>query len=492
MSVEQNSNYDLSKLADSDDPEFLHNLRVAYLNITQNQMKEYFKILGNHFTHKLHTKQGNEILAAITAVMPFERAGEIFEESGIINFLPFGLKQFSEKLLDLLFFVANKCPSVFDDSQVVAKLSQFCESFPRKVLTIIAFYGQQWSTVKNPMTMLDILFHKSESFRNAECAEDYVSLMIWLLRNYEEFKNQRLQHCWSYLCDMLTSTAPLVINVTYNGLCAAFEINPGLIQTFGYPSEAIACHIQHKSTQQATLSLLLRYPPLPNAKYIDQIIISLTELAEKDERATLLLLELATDESISDILIQHPSWMCKGIPRILDTLRLFGIVILHNELRQKVIETHETVGFFMSLLQVNSVGVCNAVCTIMKKLSPTPEFITLLSSSGFLAGYFGVSLEMNDPSVRLSALRLLDTLSRVKFVPEFMDMIPLVVDLCKNGGDLALPAAVVAVKLARYPKCAKEMRSKRLDEFFQQPLNDPRIKKYGNKFLSILSHIEVA
>ena len=489
MSTEPQSNFNLNRLSDTSDPSFLQCVRVAYLNISTNQLLEYFRILTSHFSHRLHTRTGNEILAGIAAVMSIDRAGEIFEENKIINKLPFHQKQYAEQLLDLLFFVANKAPGAFTD-QIASQFADLCPENPRKCLTILAFYAQQFEKVANPMPMLDVLFHKSSCFRKIECAEDYISLLIWLLRNYPRFRDERLQHCWTYLCDMLTVTTASIICNIYNGLCAVFEIDPEKIKTYGYPSEAIACHIQHRSTQQATISFLLRYLPLPTAKYIDQILISLAEIAQNDEKATLLLLELATDESNSEILLTHPFWMSKVLPTTLDTLLLFGVIIIHEDLREIIVNTPETVNFFINLLQVNSIGVCNAVCTIMKHLPLTQDFVSSLSSSGFLAGYFGVSLEMNDPSVRLSALRLLDTLSRVKFVTEFIDMIPLVVDLIKENGELSLPASAVSARLARYPKCAKEFKARKLDEYFMQPIHDPRIKKYGDKFLTILSHID--
>ena len=128
------------------------------------------------------------------------------------------------------------------------------------------------------------------------------------------------------------------------------------------------------------------------------------------------------------------------LPKTLDTLRLFGVVILHVNLRKKIMESNHSIQFFLNLLQINSVGVCNAVCNIMKRLPLTEEYVASLSSSGFLSGYFRVVPEVNDKSVQLSALRLLDTLARVRFVPEFMTMIEFVVKLCNSGGELAFEA----------------------------------------------------
>lgn len=487
--MSKETGYNLQKLTNVTDNLFIQYVRVAYMTLAPNQLQEYFQILTSHFSHRLHTDAGNEIISGLCRVMNFEKAGEIFEQNGFIRQLPFKQKQYTTQLLDLLFFLVNKAPNCFDD-KAAAQIASLVEQEPRKCLTLLAFYAQQYEKIRDPMPVLDILFHESKNFRTSDCIADYISLLVWLLRQYPRFAQERLQHCWSYLLDMLTITTASHICMIYNGLCAVFEINPEKVKEFGIPSEAIACHVQHRSTQQATLSLLIRYPPPPSAKYIDQIILILTEIATYDEKATLLLLELAMEESNCKILLKNSEWMCRPLPRTLDTLRLFGVVVLHENLRALVVDCPNTIAFFMSLLQVNSVGVCNAVCTIMKRLPLTPEFVASLSSSGFLAGYFGVAQEISDASVQLSALRLLDTLARVRFVQEFMEMIPLVVKLCRTGEELALPAAAVAVRLVRYPKCAKELKAKKLDEFFKQPIADPRVKKYGDKFLVVLSKIE--
>ncbi|EAX96957.1 hypothetical protein TVAG_414380 [Trichomonas vaginalis G3] len=496
--MSKEAGYNLQKLTNVTDNLFIQYVRVAYLTLLPNQLQEYFQILISHFSHRLHTDAGNEIISGLCRVMNLEKAGEIFEQNGFIRQLPFKQKQYTTQLLDFLFFLVNKAPNCFDD-KAAAQIALLVEQEPRKCLTLLAFYAQQYDKIRDPMPFLDILFHESKNFRSSDCIADYISLLIWLLRQYPRFAEERLEHCWSYLLDMLTITTASHICMIYNGLCAVYEINPEKVKKFGIPSEAIACHVQHRSTQQATLSLLIRYPPPPDAKYIEQIILILTEIATYDEKATLLLLELAMEESNCKILVNNSEWMCRSLPRTLDTLRLFGVVILHESLRPAIVECPNTIAFFMSLLQVNSVGVCNAVCTIMKRLPLTVEFVFSLSSSGFLAGYFGEAREISEKksvessaqmSVQLSALRLLDTLARVRFVQEFMDMIPLVVDLCRTGKELALPASAVAVRLVRYPKCAKEMKARKLDEFYKQPIADPRVKKYGDKFLAVLSKIE--
>lgn len=488
---EQQIGYNLQRLTNASDPMFIQCVRVAYLNLKPNQVPDYYRILLNHFSHRLHTKTGNEILAGICNVLEMRDYSQVFVDNDFTKLLPFSQRQYESQLLDLLFILVQKVPKVFTD-RVAAQVATLVEESPRKCLTLIAMYAQQFENVDDPLPIVDILFHQSECFRGLDCAEDYISLIVWLLRQCPQFKTGRFQHSWTYLCDMLTITNPVIINTIYSGLCAIFEIDPDTVKTYGYPSEAIACHIQHSSTQSSTLSLLLRYPPPPHSKCIEQIIITLTEIAKYDEKATLLLLGLAMEESNALILIQNPHWMINSLPKILDTLRLFGVVMLHDNLRVLIVQSPSTIGFFLNLLQVNSVGVCNAVCTIIKRLPLTPDFINRLSQSGFLAGYFGCAQEINDKSVRVSALRLIDTIAKIRFVSEFMDMIDLIIKLIKGGQDMMLPAAAVATRLVRYPKCARVFGQKKLNEYFMQPFTEPHMKKYAEKFLTVYNKINLA
>ena len=338
--------------------------------------------------------------------------------------------------------------------------------------------------------MVDILFRQSDEFRSVECADDYVSLLVWMLKKYPNFKKQRIKHCWTYVCDMLTLSNVAILNTCYYGLCSIADSDTEAIIDCGYPVSAISRHIMRRPLQASTLSLLMRYPPPPDTRHMDEILLSLIEVAQTDEKATLLLMGLAMDGTNALSLLHNPVWMARGLPKTLDTLRLFCVILLHQELRETIVQTPETIDFFRGLLSSNSVGMCSAICTMLRRLPLTPDFVVQLSESGFLGSYFSSVLENEEKEVLLSALRLLDTIARVKYVRELSEMVDTVVRLVKEQSELNVAAASVAIDLCKYPKCAKLFKQKRLDEFFKQPIRDQRLKKHAERFLQVLSRVE--
>ena len=106
-------------------------------------------------------------------------------------------------------------------------------------------------------------------------------------------------------------------------------------------------------------------------------------------------------------------------------------------------------------------GMTGAICTIIKKLPLTPEFVQSLSDSGFLGSYFSSVLENEDADVLMSALRLLDVLSHTCYVREMGEMVDTVVRLIKEPNPLSTAAASVAVDLCRHSKCASLFKQKR-------------------------------
>lgn len=481
--------YSIQKLKDSSDPTFVQCLRVSHLSLTTEQVSEYFEILLSHFSSKFETKYGNEILVSICSVIDNDENASVFVQNGCVDSLPFAQKQYFNQILDILFILVRKAPNIFND-RISSHIASYCEDAPRKCLTLVVMFSQQLEQVDNVLPMLDILFHRSEDFRRKDCINDYISLIIWLLKNCDEFRSERLQHSWTYLCDMLIITSAAVLNTIYCSLCSVYDLNPDLVRTFGYPSEAINVHLKHPSTQAQVLSLMIRYPPPYNSKYMDQIIITLSEIAKKEEKALLLLLGLVLDEDNAKILLQHSGWMCNGCPQILDTLKLFGAIMLHKNLRSRVVKCKHIIPFFTSLLEINSLGVCNAVCSIMRRLPLTDEFLDELSNSGFLAGYFAVVQEINDVKVQISALRLLNILTRVKFLNEYLRMTEFVIVLIRNNSELIRSASNVSVKLVRYPECAKIFREEKMDEFFSQSFTDERMSKYARKFMNEYKKID--
>lgn len=485
------SQVDFELLKQPSNPDFVKYLKISHLKVKQTDLPKYYNILISHFSTHLHTKTGNEILLTICKSLNDIDSINIFAQEKLIEQLPFDQPEFRTQLMDLLYILSKNVPDIFT-AEIASKIMVLVDSEPHKCLLIIAYFAQQFENVREPFPMVDILFRKADSFKSIECADDYVSLLVWMLKTYPLFKEQRIQHCWTYVCDMLTLSNVAILNTCYYGLCAIAEVDGEAIKDVGYPYSAISAHIRRRPIQAAALSLLMRYPPQADTHHMANILLALLDVAQEEEKAAFLLMGLLMDGTNAYILLQNHQWMTKSLPKTLHTMRLFIIIMLHPELRELIVQTPQTIDFFRSLLSENSLGMCNAICTMLRRLPLTPDFVVQLSESGFLGSYFASVLENENNDAMLSALRLLDTISRVKYVPEMSEMVDTVVRLIKSGNDLSLAAASVAIDMCKYPKCAKLFKAKRLNEFFKQSIENPKMKQYADRFLQVLSRVERA
>lgn len=487
LTVESHVDFEMLKYPSR--PEFIKQLKLAPLRIQKHDLGRFFTTILSHFTNRLHSRVGNEILLMICKLLNTEENINIFAKEKCMNLLPFAQKEFRVQLLDLLFILVVNAPKLFN-ADIASQIIHLVPNEPRKCLTLIAHFAQSFDNVPEPFPMIDILFRQSDEFRSIECADDFISLLVWMLQKYQKFKKQRVKHCWTYVCDMLKLSNVAILNTCYYALCAiASEDNSAIIEC-GYPVKTISEHVRRRPLRAATLSLLMRFPPPSETGHMDSILLSLVAVAEDDERATLLLEGLAMDGTNALTLIRNPDWMQKGLPKIIDTMKLFCIILLHQELREEIIQRSETITFFESLLTSNSVGMCSAICTMLRRLPLTPAFVDQLSERGFLGSYFSSILENEEKEVLLSALRLLDTIARVKYVKELSEMVDTIVRLIKEPNELSLAAASVAIDLCKYPKCAKLFSAKRLHEYFRQNMDDSKMRKYADRFLQVLLKVE--
>lgn len=484
MSFREEQNVNFQVLSTPRDKRFMRELRTAPYFVKKNELPDFFSILLGHFQKRIHSRTGNAILLSICKSFYDDDAIEIFAKERMIDLLPYAQKEYRTQLLDLLYILVSKIPDIFNE-KIATQIAPLADAEPRKVLTIIAIFAQSFDEVHDPFPMVDILFRHTESFKAIECADDYISLLCWLMANKPTFRKERNKHCWTYICDMLSLKNIAILNTCYYAMCSMAEIDKKLVDECGYPVPALSRDIRRRPIQSAALSLLVRCPPKSDTRKMEDILQSLIAAAGDNEKAALILMQLSTDSVNALRLLQIPQWMHRGLPGAVDTMRLFCILLLHTDLKPIVVETPETIDLLCGLLSSNSVGMTGAISTIIRKLPLTPEFVQSLSESGFLGSYFSSVLENEDVDVLMSALRLLDALSRICYVREMGEMVDTVVRLIKETNPLSNAAASVAVDMCRHSKCATLFKQNKLPEFFRKPSEDPKMKKYGDRFLQV-------
>ena len=482
MNADEPTNLEILKVPGTD--AFFDELDSAPENLHYSQSREFFEILLSYFRSGVDDETGNAILSTITKVLCNDRHLSTFCAENFVLDLPYKLRQFQDGVFDVLFVLVSLGPFCFEDPDVVRLFAPFIKRNPKKSLTLLAIYCEKFAEIDNPWPMADLLIQEAQRFTGPDLAPNYVSLLTNLCLKYQDYCEGRAEHCWRKICALLNETDILTLKVIYCGLC-----NLATVYKAGkLPLDQIRTHLRVKELQRPALSLLLEVP-LKGEECCDRPLLQIiASIAERDEKATIVLMKSACDKVYADFMIENASfWLAKELPTAVETLRLFLVVFKHKELRQSLSETPEFLEFLKLATDQENSGTLSMICTIVRRIEITEKLVQSFSDSGFLRSFFAMASELNSNVALHSALLMLDTLSRITYTREYMKMCDLVATIITEGGELCEVATLVAAQLCAYKKCALAFKRKRLDEYLKTLLTDPVMKKAARRFLDAIS-----
>ncbi|OHT10954.1 hypothetical protein TRFO_19526 [Tritrichomonas foetus] len=461
--------------------DFLRELANVPRNLNGSNIKQFYSTVIELFKKKDTPEPSmSRLIVALCKTVSVSGFIEPFVKHNFAVDLPYGNSALQEQLLNLFCVIVSHAPSAFN-ATVATKFCRMIKSQPRKCLTVIAILCKQFDQVVDPWPVVDILFKESAHFRNSECAEDYASLLVYLCQEFEDFRDSRLQHCWTAICEALSNeNVPSLITLYYS-LCQLYEVDADRVSQFQFPTAAVAIHLKKPAVVRAVISLLLRITPKHRTSGVVQGLLA---AAHFDVNANLVLVKMATKKSVSKTLIHDATWMTCDLPTKVDTMRLFAVVLSHVDLRPDIASKPEVVDFLKNVTTLDSSGVLTAVCTFVRRLGVTEEYALQLSKSEFLAQYFATATQHTDETTIHSTLLMIDTIAKACYVREFSNVCDYVSNLVKDKNEaISQTACKVAIELARYPKCAQRFQQAKLDDYFTRKQKDPKMKKVAVHFL---------
>ena len=365
-------------------------------------------------------------------------------------------------------------------------MSPLIRNNPKKSLTIIALYCQQFNELDNPWPLVDLLIQDGKRFNTPEVAPDYISLLSFLNKKFIEYRNGRALHCWNQVTSMLLSTDQNVLKCCYGGLCAI----AGGYSGGPLPLDMVALHMKQPDLQDCVLALLnvavLNEKDSANKK----LITSLLTVAETNVKATLVLMKLGCTFSSAQTIMSMPNWISKKLPTMVDTLRLFLVLLRHKELREFIADSPDFIEFLKCIVGLDKSGMVPIACTIIRRVPLSKELVTNLSKSGFLKLFYEAVDEDDDGLTQHSKLLLTDTICRVIFVKDFLIICDRIAKIIMENEEFADAASLVAVRLCKYSKCKARMKELKLDAFFKKNKSDPKYQSIARKFLKAITDTE--
>jgi len=466
---------------------FIEELDFSPDTLKSNQSVEFFEILLSYFANEISLDLGNHILATISKVICVKEHLSVFVQQNFINKLPFNQKAFIDPIFDILYILVTLAPVSFNE-EFSKQFGLLIRRGPQKSLTILALFSQHFDDIDNPWPIVDLLIQESSRFSSFDNIVNYVTLLAFLCRKFPDFCAERGKHCWHKISSIIVSAKDLhIIGAAYFSLYSITEV----YQDGVAPIDAIKIHIKIKELQDSALTLLLAAPPKGKDSKDKQLLLLLISIAEKNRNATLVLIRMALDFEFSEFLVVHSAlWMTKELPTALETFRLFFSVFYHRDLRPLIKDSPNFVSLLKMVVEQENSSTLSMICTIIRRIDITEEFIKQLSDSGFLNIFFSVSTKIGSNVSLHSTFLLIDTLAKVSYSREFLKMCDYVVDTIKERGELSEIAGMVAIQLCNYKKCLQAFQNKHLNEFFQKSTLTPKLKKISAKYFEFLQKTE--
>ena len=462
---------DWEALRDPTDENFLHALRESPPHVRKSQLSRYYQtMLDNYYEVRDRTLRREIIIAIYRTVSYSDAHASNFGD----NFL--SQLTIDEQTLNLVYLLAETVPESLNtiSSEIEAAVSKF----PKQILWIICVYAQKLPEINNPWKIVDILLTHCDDFKVKPFAEDYVSLLAYLVNISDEFCATRGQKAWNAICEVMKIKNEDIVIRCYAALT---KIADAMGSVENFPTGLMCQHLKRVNLQRSCVSLLLHVQP----KRLTQALVSaLLKLAQKELKVTLILMKMATIKANAQVILADTEWLTWKLPTPIDTMRLFAVLLGHKMLRPQIAEKPEIPQFLMNLLDLSACEILNVICTFMRRLPLTTEIVENMSDCGLFQSYFEMSLENENMGVVQSGLLVANTVAKVAYVSEFDYVVEKIIGFVRGRSAMMSIALTVGVSLCRYSECVDVFKQNRFESLLRRRRQDPSLEKLAEKFLA--------
>lgn len=468
---------DLNDLANPEDPIFLDILAIAPSRVRNSQLKRYFTILIDDFYEAKQRYVKNAVITAICKTIYLTNDNlSVFVEFEYIKELTI-----SDETLNLFYVLAEKAPESLNCMR--HQISQAIPGYPKHMLFIIASYCRRFEEMEDPWPISELLLEHLDSFKAKELAEDYVSLLAYLVNLSVDFRNVHGQECWNAICTVMKMKNENVVQRCYAALTRIADLIPDI---HNFPMDLVSRHLTKSYLQRSCISLLLHTTLHSVTK---ELIAALFAIAKTDLKATLVLMKLASSRQVSQVILSDSEWMLCNLPTHIDTIRLFAVILGNKMLRSSIASKPETPQFFTKLLTLESAQSLNVACTFLRRLPLDEVFIQKLSEREFFTTYFSMAFNSENMGIVQSGFFVANTVAVITYIDEFRPVIRKIVEFVKNESTVMKIALQVGLSLCRYRQCAKSFKQKEFHRVLRVLRKDPRFTAIATKFLNSLADI---
>jgi hypothetical protein len=350
--------------------------------------------------------------------------------------------------------------------------------FPAEMTNLLSAYFTRFS--RPTPTFWDnvrFLFGLWFLFYNSTLCDKYIRIIGWLVATYPELLKVHGREIAGIVARFTScpgcvlEAAMVTLTVNPDGLTATKEVVAALTRD------------ERRRHQADTVLLCARSiaPSVETAKLLVNRAVG-----GNDKVAWALLLKYARQgEAHAQTLLAVISW-AKPAPGMSFEypLRVLLAVFLHPSLRRALSRQPEFPVFLRQLCLQNRADLLHTLCSLFQRVPIDPEFVTMLSISGFLASYLGATLEAHDQAIVKFGLILMDVYARRGYADEWVGAVQRCISLIKFrmrefGEDLIK----VMSTLSQYQQCMALMKDEGLEKYYRDLLGYEPLAEFAKFFL---------
>ena len=442
----------------------------------------FYTTLLSHFQKPISKVTGNAILTAISKFLMEGTVTGPFVNCECWKLLPFNKEDFAEAVFDIIMILVCHRPD-FATADFVDFFEMQIPLNPMKALTILARFAQKFKEVDDPLTMLDVLISKFDLFKERETVIQYLALVTYLCRQFDDYQSERSQYCWLKICKLLKEEEDTeVLKSCYGALFAISSVSKS---RYGFKLQAVNDHMRMPELTEFVLPFLIVCSEMLEG---EEIIETLLEIAELDDKATLVLMRMCENDQNAKVIASFDYWLDRPLPSILDTLKLLYTVLGHLPTKEKTSLVNSD--NFYKILKLGAVHggtqVLSMIYGIVQRMVLTKKRLARFVKEKIFSAFFKSSDNANSITADRAMYRMFRIVARIDEVEELHHITQYAVKDVELNGELMLDAMRYLADVCKYSTSRAVMLQMNILKLCEPLQND---KQFGPCVQTIFANL---
>ncbi|KAK8882697.1 hypothetical protein M9Y10_045339 [Tritrichomonas musculus] len=368
-------------------------------------------------------------------------------------------------------------------TDLVKQLDTIVPLFSLKVVRLYSILCDFFTDSNVDWTILDSLIMRSETFIEQQAAKPLIHTLYKLVSRIRSVREGRLKYILGIFANCLESQDTEIVLTAYSAIIA---LQPSAVPI---SSETLINHLKssNNSISLSCLQLLsFSWPELPTKELVETIL----KMAKGSKWASISILNLCKCPQALRVMLSLSSFWLSTESKLEETFQLQIILalLINPQNRNSVSMNDDIPQFFDRIIKTQKIEYIETLCSAIRMIPTTPEFIGKLSASNFINDYFKIMIALNLEQVYMKGYLLFDKLCKFAFIPESLMLLDVSVRHLKECPNLQKFALEFLTVLSNYPSAVEEMKKLRVPQILKQGHFDEEMNENKAVLLNNISN----